>query len=457
MRYPAGDVRRYGVFPDGVDVTALVFNGTITVTCPASTLNASMVGMTVCSPLAKNVLTGNPVTIISVLPDGSGCTLSAAAAGSGTGNARIGTYWENSYGERISALIANSRLPGVEVFWPAGNYVTGINVIGAASSGIKMNFQEGAEFSGILHFLADAGYPGTGAALSNIRLRGSLTTYDRLGMTGIVNGDLSQLNVLCKSDPTKHTFGNPGRGVHIYSGLANTRFGNFVIEDCPSLGVTTNTDAAFALDSSDTVDCTFGRVWVRDSAGHGAVILGSGHTFAEVRVDAWGYGAHDRQMAETVSLAQCQELCGVWMIRCPGLRIGTLRVAQGSGTRTNALYEVRATDTETATVLPKAISGIQVDAMYAPNINRRGISIGDRNHNLARNSACSIEALDISYASTLDAGYACVHVNANTSAISAAKNSLTIGSLFVDGNGALLTPVVQVPLKTHADIGLINT
>ena len=257
-KYAVGDVRRYGITPDGVDFTGLGFtSGSGTITGAPGTFTAAMVGMSICSPYV-GVYGVSPPQISSVAGDGSSCVMSggilANATASGQG-ARIGTYWG---GSKITAVLANAVLPTVTIYWPPGKYVMGFNLNGAASNNTKMFF-DNAEFSDIVHLIS---------TVDKVVMAGKITCYDRFGAIGLTNFDLSKLYVNCRSDPTKSVYGIRGRGVHIYSMLQNGTFGNFEIDDCV-IGTVYNTDAAFSMDSSDCVNINFsGRIWVKDCDGH---------------------------------------------------------------------------------------------------------------------------------------------------------------------------------------------
>lgn len=454
--YPYGDVRRYGVIPDGTDVPSVTFDSTTTITAAAGTFKSSMVGAVVCSPLATGTIAGTIPKIVAVAGDGTSATLDRASAGSGTGSARIGTYWERDFPTRIQSVWVNASLPGVEIYWPPGNYVTSMNTSSVASG--SRAFFDHATFSGLIHAVADNGYPTTGNALRNVKWRGDVTTYDRFGGIGIVDGDLSDLRVLCKSDATKHVQGCPGRGVHVYAGLERTKFGDFVVEDCPSLGVTTNTDGGFILDGSSCHDCSFGLVWVKDSAGHGVYVIGANHTFREIRVDGWGYGTHDRGLQESASVAQSAELTGVWLRRCSGLRVGTVRIGQISGARPNALYDFRIDDTANGVWAPQSWKCPRIDALLANSIAYRGVSIGDRNNPL-NFAELSVGVIDVSPAAStvIATGYSMVHVNANSAYATKGRNKLYADKLLARNSGTSINDLLQVAAGADCDINAIDT
>jgi hypothetical protein len=347
--YQVGDVRRYGVFPDGKDLTGLGFTASsTTVTAPVGTFSANMVGMILCSP---NITGGSasvvPPTISSVASDGASCVLAFAAAVTQAGaKARCGTYWERDKTSYVSAIYANAVLPGITIRWPAGYYVTALNFKGSASSNTKMTFDTGVEFSGLFHLITDAGFPGSGSPLTNLKLAGNIVIYDRLGIIGLQDSDLSQLNVTLKSDPTKNFQGLPSRGCHWYNQVKNDKFGEIVVEDT-GVGTALNCDGGFIVDSSDCANLKIRRLHIKDTAGHGLYMLGEGHEIGELRIDAWGASATNHFMQEAQSLAQSQELCAVWLKRCMGLKIGSLRINQAAPT--TATGTLNATTTVTGT------------------------------------------------------------------------------------------------------------
>jgi hypothetical protein len=412
--YPVGDVRRYGIYPDGSDVLNITFNATTTLAASAGAFNNNMIGMVVCSPLSTGSYGGTPPKIISILPDGSGATLNIAATGSGTGNARIGTYWERDYATRLANVLTNSTVPGITIDWVAGLYCTSFN-LNSSHSKAKMHFQQGAEFSGLIHIIPSAGFPSTASALSDLILSGHITTYDRFGAIGVQDSDLSLLNVICKSDATKHLTGIYGRGVHMYSSITNTKFGNFIVEDCPCIGTVYNTDGAFVVDSSDCHDNTYGDIWVKDSAGHGVYLIGANQTVNSIRVDGWGYGTHDRTLQEAQTLSQSKELTGVWLKRCSGLKVDNITVNQIAGTRSNALYDFRIEDTQNAIYTPPSWTVPKIHSLECLSITHRGISIGDIN-NPGNIALAQIDYIDVANASgcTVDTGYSYITIAAGS-------------------------------------------
>ena len=490
--FPVGDVRRYGVFPDAVDLTGLTFTqGSATVSGAAGKFTAGMIGMRI-------ALVGLP-KIISVASDGTSATMDKAAPSNwadassyASGNfvasggniwqcisahtssgaidttkfqivapwptaARVGTNWELDHGSYISAIYTNAVNPLITIFWPRGAYASNLNFAGSASSGSRMHFY-GAEFS-LIHLLADSGYPGSGAALSNLRFAGDLVCWDRFGAVGLQSSDLSQLNVRVGSDPTKNMNGGVvGRGVHMYTCISDNAFGRFVVDNC-GVGTALNSDAAFSLDSSDSVANSIRSIWVKTSACHGVLIYGPHHTIDELRVDNWGTGAQDRQGQETVSLAQSQELTGVWLRRVPGLKIGKLRVGLSGVASANVAYSLRVEDTANS-LAGAAYATPRVEAATFWNLQARGISIGDRNNlgsvGLSEMSFGSLHITPISGA-TLASGYSMVHVNANAAPSTSGRNKLVVGRVAVYNPSASINDLLQCPINTEIDVDIINT
>lgn len=116
------------------------------------------------------------------------------------------TDWEGSYGTRMSALYANSALPGLTVRMPGGDYATSINM-GLAHSGSKIIFED-CRFYGIMHY--------TGG-IHDVSHMGKYRVLDRLGVTGEGSYNIRLGHVVCESDPAKNTAspGKAGRGAHI--------------------------------------------------------------------------------------------------------------------------------------------------------------------------------------------------------------------------------------------------
>lgn len=496
QQYPVGDVRRQGVFPDAVDLTGLTFTpGSAVVSSATNSFTQAMVGMRIALPI--NGTGGSK--IISVAPNGSTATMAnpapAAWAGStgytsGTyvvsgGNiyqcisahtsagaidttkfqivapwptaARVGTNWEADHSSYVAAIYANATNPLIYVYWPKGKYATSLNFNGSTSSGTRMAFW-GCEF-GLFHLIADNGFPGSGSALSDVLLTGDITVYDRFGSIGLLNSDLSRLDVRCKSDPTKNVnAGTYGRGCHIYNQIKNSSFGEIVIDDC-GVGTALNSDAAFSMDTSDCTGNLFKRVWVKNAAGHGFLAYGPNNTYGEIRVDNFGYGTQDRGAQEAAATAQNLEFCGVWMRRCPGLKVETMRVGATGTVGANVAYWFRLEDTINS-VAGGVYGTPRINSAFFTNVQARGVSIGDRNNlgsvGLSEVSFGQMHFTPISGA-TLSSGYSLVHVNANASPSNYGRNKLRAETIAVYNPSSSINDLLQCPVSTEIDVDLIDT
>ncbi|MDO8654178.1 MAG: hypothetical protein Q7R66_18560 [Undibacterium sp.] len=211
--------------------------------------------------------------------------------------------------------------------------------------------------------------------IKNVVITGRFTTTDRFGT--INAKDCYAERVWVKSDPANHS-GYPGttcRGAHIYAGTDGLRIGELIIDDASGA----NTDAALAMDGNawNPRNCKFGYVHIKDSGYHGAYITGGGHTFKELRIDAFARDVYAGTLQDSDGAVQSQHVKGLWTNRAWDLDIDILRTSQNpAGSRGYELNQVVFDETGSV-YFGKTNHGIHIGSWYANNVRRNGLSFGD--------------------------------------------------------------------------------
>lgn len=211
--------------------------------------------------------------------------------------------------------------------------------------------------------------------IKNVRVTGLLTTTDRLGSINAKNCTIQAARIL--NDPNRHSAypGQPPRGVHIYAGTDGLVIGDLVIDTASGA----NTDAALALDGNawNPRNCTFGRVWVKDSDYHGVYLTGGGHTFGELRIDGFAAATYGGTLQDSNGAAQSQQLKGLWINRCWDTHISVLRTSQHlAGSRGSEIYQVLVDETGSE-YFGAASRKVTIGQWFARNVRRNGIALGD--------------------------------------------------------------------------------
>jgi hypothetical protein len=178
---------------------------------------------------------------------------------------------------------------------------------------------------------------GTGTAsdtpIKGVTLKGTYTTYDRWGLINV--DGLRADRVVCKSDTSKHTTGQEGGGVHIFTMCKNFHVDEVIVEDTKNQGASANQHAAFACDGIGLENLNFNKVWVKDTKVNGAIIQGEGYRIGQLIVERYGRGV----MSSTIPFMGSSDLHGqssftlahgLWISRATG-RIDHVVIDQKDG------------------------------------------------------------------------------------------------------------------------------
>lgn len=236
------------------------------------------------------------------------------------------------------------------------------------------------------------------APVRDIYVTGLLTTTDRLGTINCKDCYIESCWVL--NDPARHSVypGTPARGAHLYIGTDGLRIDSLVIDYASGA----NTAAAFSLDGNgwNPTNCSFGSIYIKDSAYTGCYITGGGHYFGEIRIDGFAKEAPNGEiLQDSNGLAQTNQLKGFWVNRCWNTRIDNLFTNQRTQDGTRGYEFMHALiDQVGHPSYNKAESGISIGNWEAQGVRRQGIFIGDNASFDSVNLQCNIETMQINSA-----------------------------------------------------------
>ncbi|HWY24429.1 MAG TPA: hypothetical protein VNX47_05885 [Nevskia sp.] len=288
--FARGDVRRYGIFPDGV---------TDWCTLHATYCTNFLVNSTVLPEESQMVAgyyaTGFNCTAatcsgsrIHWQPGAIGESILHLLSSGGTINMSGSTACTRASGTVTCTIASASFVNGQQVMTYDDTNDTTFNggpwtvtsVTGSPGSETQVQFsQPGLPDNAVTQpylFITDL-------PLTNVNWTGLIATTDRFGAINITNSHFGPIHII--NDPAHHS-AEPGvkaRGAHIEAGHRNTTYDDIEIDDaCGTLAC--NIDAAFALDGNE-VNLNIKRVVVHNSDTHGAYLTGSGYNIGELRVE----------------------------------------------------------------------------------------------------------------------------------------------------------------------------
>ena len=408
--FDKGDVRRYGVFPDGVTnwessyasrMLAIYANARLPNLTVRFVPGFYATGMNLSNAYCGLKFHMEPGaefgSIIHLISSGNPTyqIISTIARSSNVVTVTTSTAHGRSNGDMVRIL---DVLGGTTEF--NGNGLT-ITVTGSTTfTYAQTGADESGTVSGTEAYVADM-------ALSNVIITGDLVTYDRVGTVGLLDSYIER--IIIKNDTVKHTAypGAKARGVHIYSATERLSIGEIIVDDC---GNGNNTDAAVAIDGNPLApkSLNIGRILVKKSDVTGVYLMGTGHRIGEIVVNEYSALQNQNVMQGANSLAQCQEGRGVWMNRAWDVSIDNIRVSQNIiDTRTYAKYHVIVDETGNTGVNSSRGKSVRIGNISVRNVRSRGVSFGDRNYNTTGALHAHVDRIEVQLASgaTLDSGY----------------------------------------------------
>lgn len=361
------------------------------------------------------------------------------------------TNWEGSFASRVAAIFANSCLAGVTIYWPPGEYATGLNLT-SAYVGSKMYFDH-AKFFNILHVIDN---------VTDVQWLGTVYTYDRLGTIG---SRLRFGTVILLNDATKNPQGTGNRGVHILGG-EDISWDDIIVENTgPTSSVLPGAQtiwAAFTAQGNPR-NLRGHSIWVKNAQGHGVYINAYDVNIGLIKVDGYGNQAIDftgaSYLQDSDSEAQSEQGCGVWLNRWTGY-IGRIVVGQSNATPADDMYSVLVDETGKSTSAADRYVTGKIGSIRASVGGNRGICFGEATTpgNFLNVDVDTITA-QLRSGTTMTSGYAMVNVSP-VSSTTASRYAVKIGHIdMVDPNtqlGVKATGTAGTRVFTEVNIGVVS-
>lgn len=222
---------------------------------------------------------------------------------------------------KITTILDLAEEDNVELFFPEGFYNMGLILDGRQN--IRLRFDKAA--FDIVHITKDTDAE---HAPSNIKLKGSLITYDRLGITDAKNVEID--SVYIRSDTIKNHRKIRSRGCHIYYGCKNITIKYLEIDDFGSGDERYyNNHAALALDGwrNNPENVNIHKLYIKSTDRHGIYLTGKNHMINEVIIDRFGIG-NDIGMTGMQDAGEIEYklFSGIWINRCYNSTIGEITI-----------------------------------------------------------------------------------------------------------------------------------
>lgn len=256
---------------------------------------------------------------------------------------RYGIYPDSSYASihpftnlpKITTVIDLAEQHGIELFFPKGNY--GISLILDSRKNLDLRFNM-AEFD-IIHI---TNYPDPTIFPEKIRLKGSIVTYDRLGITEAKDIEIDSVYIV--SNPEKNHRKLRSRGCHIYHGCKNIKINYLAVDDFGSGGEEyANNHPALAIDGwgNNPVAVQIEKVYIKSSDRHGIYITGRDHVINEVIIDRFGAGSwQDMSPMQDAESGEEKDFKDIWINRCYNSKINHILInEEGSSGKFTAHFD----------------------------------------------------------------------------------------------------------------------
>ncbi|MFY0603973.1 MAG: hypothetical protein JXQ93_08485 [Flavobacteriaceae bacterium] len=226
---------------------------------------------------------------------------------------------------KITSVLDLAEQTDLEIFFPKGFYNMALILDGREN--LKMKFDH-AEFDMIL---IKKGV-NKKKNLKSITLKGTIITYDRLGITEAQNIRID--TVYIRSDITKNKRKLRSRGCHIYYGSKDILIKHLEIDDFGSGGEKyKNNHAALALDGwrNNPENVTIHKLHIKSSDRHGIYLTGKNHKIDEIIIDQFGVG-DDIGMSGMQDAGEIEHklFSGIWINRCYNSSITSLTINAGA-------------------------------------------------------------------------------------------------------------------------------
>ena len=221
--------------------------------------------------------------------------------------------------KRLSTVLDLAELTGIEMQFPKGYY--GTDLILDHRRNLRLRFNE-SEFN-LIHITQAID---TLPKPDNIKLGGTLISYDRLGITEASN--ISIDTVYLRSNETLNLRGMKGRGCHIYHGSNNISIKYLFVEGFGSGDKKYQYNhAALALDgwNNNPKNVHIEEVVIKSTERHGIYLTGTGHYIGKATIKNFGTGdSKDMAPMQDAQKGEEKEFKAIWINKCGNTVIDSL-------------------------------------------------------------------------------------------------------------------------------------
>ncbi|MCL5127261.1 hypothetical protein [Algibacter sp. L4_22] len=241
----------------------------------------------------------------------------------------------NTGKNRIASVLDLAEQSGLEISFPSGYYGMDLTLDSRKNLNLKFNR---SEFS-LIHITQrkkEDEIP------ENIRLKGTLISYDRLGITEAKNITID--TVYLKTDVTKSLRNMRNRGCHIYHGCSNIKINYLEIDDFGSGDASYQYNhAAVAIDgySNNPDNIVISKVYIKSSDRHGVYMTGTDNTIKELIIDSFGTGSSEFMsgMQDANNKAgENKEFTALWMNKCDYCYVDKVTINEAGSRGVNTVF-----------------------------------------------------------------------------------------------------------------------
>lgn len=200
---------------------------------------------------------------------------------------------------------------GEEMFFPPGYY--GMNLTLDSRQNMKLNFDH-SEFHLIHITQVEDSLPKP----KNIRIKGTLIAYARLGITEASNIDID--SVLLRTNLEKNLWKLRNTGCHIYHGCKDIKINYLEVDDFGSGDKRYQYNhAALSIDgwNNNPENVQIKKIHIKSTDRHGIYMTGKDHLIGDVIIDKFGVGnALDMAPMQDAKKGEEADFKALWLNKC---------------------------------------------------------------------------------------------------------------------------------------------
>lgn len=222
---------------------------------------------------------------------------------------------------KLTSALDLAENQNIKLFFPKGFYRSSLNLNGRRD--MELHFDQASFYNITLNK-----NPKTNNSAKNITLKGSITTFNRLGMT---EAEAIRIDtVFIKTDTLLNNRKMRSRGCHIYYGSKNISIDYLEIDDLGSGDQKyKNSYAALAVDGwqNNPENVSINTLYIKSSDRHGIYLTGQNHSIKKIIIDRFGIGT-DKGMTGMQDTGEIEYklFAGIWINRCYNSTIGSITI-----------------------------------------------------------------------------------------------------------------------------------